>query len=337
MTRLTALLQTVRGDFPGILLCAVIALAASFVSDHYGGPLLLFALLIGIAFNFLHTHPRTQAGIERCSQTVLRWAVALLGARITAEQVAGLGWQTVELVIGAVLSTLLLGIFLARRFGLERWQGAVSGGSVAICGASAALAIASVLPASARRDSYTIVVVVSVTALSTVSMVLYPILTGWLDLSHDAQGLFLGATIHDVAQVIGAGYGVGHDTGDVATLVKLFRVALLALVVIGVGLAFRARAEDIKAQQGRAPLIPWFLAIFIALVALNSTGALNLEQQGLLTQLSKACLVIAIAALGVKTSFAEVAKAGWQSFALICIETVWIALFVLAAIFLVIR
>src|SRR6185312_7645057 len=105
--------------------------------------------------------------------------------------------------------------------------GVLSGGAVAICGASAALAIASVLPRSDTRERDTILAVVSVTALSTIAMILYPVFAISIGLDHRHAGVFIGGTIHDVAQVVGAGYTISNETGDIATYVKLLRVAML--------------------------------------------------------------------------------------------------------------
>lgn len=328
--RIAPVLHAGRGLGSGVMLCAVIAMASTFVTAHYGGPLFLFALLFGTTFHYLHAHPDTRAGIEWCSTTILRLGVGLLGARITAEQVAALGWQTAAITIGAVLSTLALGMLLARRFGLARWQGVISGGAVAICGATAALALASVVPRKPERDPFTLLVVVSVTALSAMAMVVYPILTQLLGLSSTQAGLFIGASIHDVAQVVGAGYTVGHETGDIATIVKLFRVALLAVIVVAVAAFYRARPEQ-RESGAKTPLIPWFLALFALLVLLNSLGFIPPAAQQGMGEVSRACLVVAIAALGIKTSFQEVAQAGWRPLLLIGIETVWIAAFTLLA------
>lgn len=132
--------------FPGAALCCVIAMAATLVSTLHGGPQFLYALFFGVAFHYLSHDATTRPGIEFCSRTVLRLGVGLLGARITASQIAGLGWSTAAIVIAAVVTTLLCGMLLGRRLGMNRAQAVLSGGSVAICGASAALAISAVLP-----------------------------------------------------------------------------------------------------------------------------------------------------------------------------------------------
>ncbi|MEO8153020.1 MAG: putative sulfate exporter family transporter [Rhizobacter sp.] len=309
------------------MLCSVIAMAASFIARLHGGPQLLYALLFGVAFHFLHEDAKIRPGIELCTGQVLRLGVALLGARITVAQIAALGWSTALIVVGCVLSTMFGGIWVARRLGLSTTQGLLSGGATAICGASAALAISAVLPRSREQDRFTLLVVVAVTSLSTIAMLLYPLLVHALHLSPALAGLFLGGSIHDVAQVVGAGYLMGQETGDAATIVKLFRVSMLALVVIVVSAAHRGRRlqpEGASAAQ-RPPLVPWFLWVFLLLVAAHSLHGIPEVVQPWIGDLSRGCLVVAIAALGVKTSFQMLLQTGWRPFALLLIETVWLA------------
>jgi uncharacterized integral membrane protein (TIGR00698 family) len=301
---------------------------------------LLYALFFGIAFNYLSHEARTRPGIEFCARGLLRLGVGLLGARITAGQIVALGWPTALVVVAGVLSTLGVGLLLARRFGMTRAQGVLSGGAVAICGASAALAISAVLPREKGGDRFTLMVVVTITVMSTLAMVLYPVVAKALHLPPELAGLFIGATIHDVAQVVGAGYTLGRETGDIATVVKLFRVAMLALVVVGVSAAFKRSREQAEAARAdeRPPakqaLVPWFLWLFVAMVVLNSAGLLPTVAQAGLGTVSRACLVMAIAALGMKTSFAQLASAGWRPLVLILVETVWLAALVLAFVLL---
>jgi uncharacterized integral membrane protein (TIGR00698 family) len=306
---------------------AVVALAATFVSERYGGPQFLFALLFGIAFNFLATHPRTRAGIEFTARTVLRFGVGLLGARITLDQIAALGMTPVLLVIGAVVATILFGAWIARFLNRSLAEGVLTGGAVAICGASAALAISAVLPRNERSSQFTLLTVVGVTALSTLAMILYPAAVPLLELDSVGAGLFLGGTIHDVAQVVGAGYMISPEAGVNATFIKLLRVAMLVPAVVAISLLFRTRGG---AAGRRAPLLPWFLVVFVILVAVNSAGWIPPQAGEWLSGFSRWCLVAAIAALGVMTSFAELAALGWQPVILMVSETLFIAALILA-------
>lgn len=326
------------GLVPGIALAGALALAATFVARLHGGPPLLYALMFGVAFHHLSDKSRTRPGIEFSGRTLLRLGVGLLGARITAAQIVGLGWETALTVVAATSTTVLVGVVAGTRLGMSRAQGVLSGGAVAICGASAALAISAVLPREKGGERFTLVVVVGVTLMSTLAMVVYPLLARLLQLPPSLAGLFLGGTIHDVAQVVGAAYMLGPGTGDSATIVKLFRVSLLAVVVVVISAAFKSQRQRVLedgasgAVPDRQALVPWFLWVFVGMVVLNSLGALPPPAQSAANDLSRACLVVAIAALGLKTSIAELATLGWRPLALIVIETVWIAAFVLAVV-----
>src|SRR5690606_39240544 len=197
-------LRNFRPLLPGLSISIVVAMASTFVSQQYGGPTLLFALLIGMALHFLSKDAVSGPGIEFSAKTVLRVGVALLGVRISADQVEALGFSPVLIVIGGVCLTLLLGRVLSRPLGLAPQQGVLTGGAVAICGASAALAISAVLPQTRTSERDTLFTVIAVTTLSTMAMILYPLLVPALSLSDSQAGILFGGTIHDVAQVVGA-------------------------------------------------------------------------------------------------------------------------------------
>jgi uncharacterized integral membrane protein (TIGR00698 family) len=315
--------------YPGVLVALTIGLASAFLADHYGAPVMLFALLIGMAFHFLHEEGRCVAGIEFASRTILRVGVALLGIRITFDQIASLGAAPVAMVVVGVTTTILAGLIGARFLNLSRTFGVLSGGAVAICGVAAALAIASVLPRTQQSERDTILTVVSVTALSTIAMIAYPIWVAALGLDNRLAGVFLGGTIHDVAQVVGAGYMVSQESGDIATYVKMLRVAMLLPVVFAIAFVL-ARYGD--RSSGKATLVPVFLVGFAVLVAINSTGLIPKPVAEGISDISRWCLVTAIAALGMKTSFKELIKVGWRPVALMVGETAWIAALVLAAV-----
>lgn len=188
---------------------------------------------------------------------------------------------------------------------------------MAICGASAALAIASVLPARADREQDTLFVVIGVTALSTIAMIAYPILFASLGMSDLQSGFLIGATIHDVAQVVGAGYSISDEAGVIATFVKMVRVALLPVVMLVVMFSFRG------AQSQRVTL-PWFLVMFIVLAVLANAGVVPQVVIDAIGTLSRWCLVIAISALGVKTSLATIAHVKPSYGVILVVETLFL-------------
>ena len=164
----------------GVLVAVVVAITAQFLSEHYGVPAMLMALLLGIAFHFLAEEGRCVAGIDFTAKKVLRFGVALLGARISVGLLIELGAGTVLLIIAAVVATILIGLLGARLLGRGWRLALITGGSVAICGASAAMAIAAVLPKNEHSERNLLFTVMGVTVLSTIAMVLYPIIAGQL-------------------------------------------------------------------------------------------------------------------------------------------------------------
>ncbi|MDD2047780.1 YeiH family protein [Pseudomonas putida] len=325
---ITAVNNRVRALAPGFIVSLIAAAAASFLSEHYDAPVMLFALLLGLALNFLSADGSCKAGIEFTARTVLRIGVALLGMRITLEQIASLGWKPVALVVIIVVVTISVSMVAAKAMGFNRLFGMLSGGATAICGASAALALAAALPAHRQKEHATLFTVIGVSALSTLAMILYPMIADWLQLSPPQAGVFLGATIHDVAQVVGAGYSMSTETGDIATVVKLMRVAMLLPVIVCAAMITRRSGDDTGGQ--RPPLLPWFAVGFVLLACLNSTGWVPTVVQGGVNDLSRWCLVVAISALGMKTQLKELAKVGFKPIALMVGETVFLVLLVLA-------
>lgn len=325
MTELGALL---RKNGQGFLVAVVVAIAAQFLSEHYGAPAMLMALLLGIAFQFLSEEGPCKPGIEFTARSVLRLGVALLGARISIELIVGLGPELVFVVVAAVILTILFGLLAAWALGRGWRFGLLTGGSVAICGASAAMAISAVLPKNEQSERNLIFTVLSVTVLSTVAMIAYPILTEIFDFTDEVSGVFLGGTIHDVAQVVGAGFSISDQAGEVATLVKLIRVAMLAPVVLVISVLVRRHAQEAGTDK-RPPILPLFVVGFLIFAAMNSLGLIPAVVVAALSSLSRWALLVSIAAVGMKTSLRRILDVGGQAIALIVVETIFIAVFVL--------
>lgn len=312
---------------PGVGVALVIGAAATFLSEHYTAPVMLFALLLGMAFSFLTEAERTNEGIEFAAKGLLRIGVALLGLRIGWGEISALGWHPIALLLLLVTGTIVISIVLARLMGFNPMFGFLSGGATAICGASAAMALAAALPSHDKKEQATLFTVIGVSVLSTLAMVSYPMIAEALNLDAREAGIFIGATIHDVAQVVGAGYAVSPETGDTATLVKLIRVAFLLPVIIVAGQVTRRQA---KAEAQRPPFLPGFVAAFIALVVLNAVVSLPAVLVEAGNQVSRWCLVAAIAAIGMKTRLATVAQIGIRPVILMVLETAILAAATLA-------
>ena len=327
-TRIETRLRTL---FPGVVMAGIVAVTAQFLSDHYATPAMLLALLLGIAVSFLGEEGKTVPGIAFSARTLLRIGVALLGVRISMSLMAGLGLDLIALVVAGVALTIGFGMFVGRFFG-HKWRfSLLTAGSVAICGASAAMAIGAILPRDERSEERLIFTVVGVTVLSTIAMIVYPIIVRTLGMDDIAAGAFIGGTIHDVAQVVGAGFSISEQAGDTATLVKLFRVAMLAPVVLIASILIRKYAEHDELDE-RPPLLPTFVIGFLVLAALSSFGLIPPVIADFLGQASRWLLLTAIAAVGMKTNLRQVLSVGGAAIALIVVETIFIAVFILAGI-----
>ena len=317
--------------FPGLSIAALIALASAFLSEHYGAPAMLLAILIGLALHFLAEDQRTLIGLEFAARVLLRLGIALLGLRISLDMFADLGISVLAVLVGAVVLTISFGMVAARFSGQQTSFGVLTGGAVAICGASAAMAIAAVLPRTSSQEAERDMVfaVFGVTMLSTLAMILYPVLAAALGLNEAVTGLFLGATIHDVAQVVGAGFSVSEPTGEMAVLVKLIRVTLLAPVVLVIALAYR---RALPSGAKRPPIIPLFVVVFLALAVLNSSVSLPQIVTEFAGGVSRWALLAAIAAVGVKTSLPKVMQVGRRAIGLLVAETLFLAILILLAV-----
>jgi uncharacterized integral membrane protein (TIGR00698 family) len=328
-SRLKALCAAGRIAMPGLAATIVVALASTYLSDHYHAPPVIFALLLGMALNTLSAEPRYRPGIDLSARVLLRISVALLGLRITFAQVGQLGWSTAAMVLVTVPATIGFGMLLARALKLDSRFGVLSGGAVGICGASAAMAIAVAWP---RKDTErdTVVVIACITTYSTIAMILYPALLGHLTLDATQTGRILGGSIHDVAQVIAAGYASSQRAGDAATIVKLMRVAMLLPVVLTITLKtaerFTTSATGDKTAASKVSLLPGFLVAFVVLTALNGFSLVPPPLAAALADVSKWLLVVAVAALGMKTNARDLVAVGRAALVLIAAETLFLGL-----------
>lgn len=313
-----------RALAPGIMVCGTVALAAKFIAQHYAAPVMLLCLLLGMIFHFMSQENPTKKGVQFTSQTILRIGVALIGSRIILSDFTSLGGMILTLVIVTIAGVIFLGVFWAKILKLDREQGLLIGGATAICGASAALALSAVMPKSKSLEHNTLIAVVGVTAMGTLAMVFYPVLMGYLGISDYQAGLIIGGTIHDVSQVVGAGYSISEEAGDTAILIKLIRVFMLVPVLFLFAMSFRKQKGN--EISGRF-ILPYFLIGFLVLVVFNSFGLIPVEILDFLTEASKWLLVMAITAVGMKTSLKTMFSLGWKPIFLILIETITISLF----------
>ena len=237
---------------PGIAMSAIVAVigyvAAPYVARVVPIPNMVIALIVGMALNPIAARPATQPGMAFCVRTVLRWAVALLGLRVGLADIAALGPETAALIVVAMAATVVSGFVFARISGRTPGFGALVGVGTAVCGASATLACSTVVPDYPGKAADVVFVVVAVNALATLAILIYPPICIALHFNPQTTGVMLGGTIHDVAQVVGAGFAVSTAVGNTAVIVKLFRVFLLLPVVLGVGWYFTRKGM----QHGEA-------------------------------------------------------------------------------------
>jgi uncharacterized integral membrane protein (TIGR00698 family) len=329
----SALVQKFTTLMPGFLLCFVIGMSAKFISEHHGGPTILYALLIGMALNYLSTDGRCVDGIQFAAKSVLRFGIALLGARITIEQLMSLGITPIVIVLVGIPATIFFSYMLGKWLKLGKAQSILAGASVGICGASAALAVSAVLPEDKESEKNLIFTVICVTGLSTVAMILYPILVPILGFTDAEAGIFLGATIHDVAQVVGAGYMISDSVGDVATFTKLLRVAMLVPVVLIISIIVAKQSGQEK-KEGSSVALPGFLIAFVIIVLANSSSYVPPVITDSMVELSRWCLIIAMVGLGMKASFKELAAMGWRPMVLMVAETLFLAALVTVSLYI---
>lgn len=320
---------TWRTLLDGVALSVAVAIASVFAEPllksvaggRVGIPAIVIALVIGMLLHPWANAARFEPGMTFCVKKLLRWAIALLGLRIALGDIAALGLTTALLVVVAMGATIASGFLLARWLGREVGMGALGGVATAVCGASAALATATVVPDYRGKAADVAFTVIAMNALSTLAMLAYPLLCVWLGFSPTQTGILLGATIHDVAQVVGAGQSVSDEAANAAVIVKLFRVFMLLPAVLIVGW-WLLRDGD-SAARAKVP-VPVFAVVFLGLCLLNSLMATQPALAGVylplrdaLLEASRWGLLVAIAALGLGTSMAAMARLGWRHLALV--------------------
>jgi uncharacterized integral membrane protein (TIGR00698 family) len=296
---------TWRGYLPGLMIVAAGTLAAGFLSDHYGVPVTLMALLIGLALNFLSADARLTPGLAFASRSLLRWGIVLVGVRITFGQIVALGPVALLCVLAIVAVTIGAGVLAARRLGFDSAFGVLAGGAVAICGASAAMALATTLGEKRASQAQLTLVLVGISSMSAAAMMLYPIAAHALHMSDLKAGFMLGAAIHDVAQALGAGYSYSDGAGQIAAIVKLTRVALLAPVLAVV-------AMFLPREGGRAkgPGLPWFVVGFFVLAGVNSLGVIPAVVASGTEKIAAGLLAAAVTATAIRSPLSQLLEAG---------------------------
>ncbi len=300
------------GIWPGLFLTGLIALVAFALREIPGvstfSPMIL-AIIIGIAFhNILGTPRRAKAGVTFTLKRVLRLAIILLGLQLTANQVAEVGGTGIAVILATLIATFLFTKWLGHIIGVERKLAELIGAGTSICGASAVIATNTVTEAHDEDVAYA---VACVTVFGSVSMFLYPALPTLLHLDPHAYGLWAGASIHEIAQVIAATFEDGEQAGEFGAIAKLSRVMMLAPMVIALGVyTARRRAARAHGHVRRKPSMPWFVLGFIALVAVNSAIVIPGPTKAWIVLLTTFLLSASLAAMGLETDIRKLKAKG---------------------------
>ncbi|MDR3439203.1 YeiH family protein [Telmatospirillum sp.] len=299
---------------PGMLLCAALTVAA-FAARRIPGVATLSPMIIAIIFgmvfhNVIGTPARARPGVTFSMKRVLRFAIILLGLQLTFTQVAEVGLTGVMVIAATLVSTFLITKWFGRVIGVERKLAELIAAGTSICGASAVIATNTVTEAHDEDVAYA---VACVTVFGSISMFAYPLLPALLHLDPHAYGLWTGASIHEIAQVVAAAFQDGKDAGEFGTIAKLSRVLMLAPLVIALSL-FNARRQGAHAHgKDRKPIaLPWFVAGFVALVLVNSVVTIAPEAKSWIVQITTFLLSLSLAAMGLETDVRKLKAKGWR-------------------------
>ena len=321
---------------PGVLVTVVLAIVATFISglqivkETVNFSPLIIAILLGVVIGNTVKFPETfKPGLTFSLKKILRIAIVFLGFRLTFQNVAEVGIEGLILDTFMLVSTFLLGVWIARRFfGLDPQISYLVASGSSICGASAVLATAPVVKAEMHHAA---MAVATVTIFGTIAMFVYPIVyKAGLTLGFDdiTYGLWTGATVHEVAQVVAAGFAVSEDAGNTATIAKLTRVMMLAPLLIALSYFLaRKHATHGTGVALRDIPIPYFVFGFIAMVGVNSMNVIPSEIVHYINVIDGFLLTVTMAAMGIETNINKIKGVG--------MKPIYVALIIFAYLFIV--
>ncbi len=321
---LTADAGPIRRLLPGVALTAAIACAALALHQVPGVAVLsplFIAIAIGAAIRNVSGVPQdTQDGIVFSVRRVLRAAVILLGLQLSLMQIVNVGLRGLLITMAALFATMFFTRWLGKMFGVEPKLVELIGAGTSICGASAIIAMNLVTNASDEDVTYS---VASVTIFGTIFMFIFPLLAHLFQLGPHAYGLWAGASIHEVAQVVAAAFQLGPDAGGLGVVAKLTRVLMLAPILLVLSaLSFKRLTASGKK---RVPQLPIFVFGFVCTVLFNSFVAIGPDVRPWLTSLTTFLFAMALAALGLETDFRKLKARGLRPLALGAVSSVFIA------------
>lgn len=312
---------------PGLALAAAVA-ASAFALKTTSVPIfeslspLMLAILIGMCVRNLWGRPEAaRAGLAAALRAPLRLGIVLLGLQVTLAEILAIGWAGLAILTFAVAATFVVTIWMGRRLGVPRGLTTLIAAGTSVCGASAIVAANTVVRDEDESVAYALA---TVTLFGTIAMFGYPLLASALPLGDLAYGLWSGASVHEVAQVVAAGFARGETSGEFATVTKLARVLMLAPLVLLMGLWAQRLSSRSDAGSGRTPM-PWFVFGFLGMVLIAGTGWVAAEWRSGANLATQALLAFALAAVGLETDLRKLVAQGWRPLALGATATVFIA------------
>ena len=319
----------------GIVIVLIISVFVTFLSEFsFFKDLAISTLIIGILFGMLYANsikkyfPQSfDKGVAFCTKTLLRTGIVLYGFRLTFQNLEEVGFSGVFTAFLIVSSTFIIGyLFGTKVLKLDREITILTSAGSAICGAAAVLATESVLKSPAYKSA---IAVSTVVVFGTIAMFLYPFLfkLGILNLSDSNMGIYIGATLHEVAHAVGAGEALGENVSSNAVIVKMIRVMMLApfLIILSIWLLKTAVNSTIDNKDTKAKIIiPWFALMFIVVVAFNSFDLLSLQIVESINYLDSFILTVAMTALGMQTSFDKFKNVGLKPIYLASVLFLWL-------------
>jgi len=306
-----------QGTLMGIGFIALISIVATLISNlavvkTLGISPLVVGIVIGIIFanTIHHTIPSSwESGITFSAKKILRFAIVFYGFRITFQQIAEVGLEGFLVSLIMLSTTFVLGTWLGTKiFGMDEDTSMLTASGASVCGAAAVLATEPVLKAEEHKAAIAVSMVV---LFGTISMFLYPVLygAGVFDMSAKEFGIYVGGTIHEVAQVVAVPAsipGLGEEAANAAVIVKMTRVIMIApmLIALGIYLSFRAKREGGESSAVKL-VIPWFAVYFIGVAGFNSLELVPTTIVSLINEIDTFLLTMAMSALGIGTRFAK--------------------------------
>ncbi len=327
--------ENIKYTLNGILFVALFTIAAiqisqvSFIKALAISPLII-GIVIGMFYaNTLRTHiPKEWVpGIVFSSKQLLRFAIILYGFRITFQQIAEVGLAGLTVSTVMLTTTFVLGWWLGVKFfGLDRDTAVLTASGSSVCGAAAVLATEPVLNAEPYKSA---VAVGTVVLFGTIAMFTYPALykSGILHMDPSTYGIYVGGTVHEVAQVVAAGGAVNEMAMNNAVIVKMTRVMMIAPLLIVLGILVSRGATAVAGEKKFKITIPWFAVWFIVMAGINSflinIPAIQPVIHGI-NELDTFLLTMAMTALGMETSVEKFKQAGAKPVALAAVLAVWL-------------